>query len=426
MPKISVIVPVYNVEKFLPRCVESILMQTLDDLEIICIDDGSMDESGRILDGYAVQDERLRVVHQENRGYGAAMNTGLAMAEGEYIGIVESDDCILPEMYQTLYQAAVEDDLELVKSDAFYWIESVGYMRKIHDDRLERYYDRVLCDADRNRFFDFYMNIWTGIYKREYLELYGIRFHESPGASYQDNGFWIQSLLYCRKAKWLSDAFYLYRQDNPAASVRDQSKSMVMTREYEFLERILRDRGDWQGLPYCCYYRMYRHRGTFLRIEDGQKRLFCEQIRKDFAVYKGYVRGSGFLEDWLYQVATDPDRLCEDVIGKKQEIRSRLSGRIIVYGAGRRGDAIFRILYGAGYYDRLCCFAVSQRRTDESLNGKPVLNIEDAVRTYPDAAIIVAVTRGSGMYRQMTDMLAGLGVFRYVDGTDMEEHFYKP
>ncbi len=80
MPKISVIVPVYNVEKFLPRCVESILMQTLDDLEIICIDDGSMDESGRILDGYAVQDERLRVVHQENRGYGAAMNTGLAMA----------------------------------------------------------------------------------------------------------------------------------------------------------------------------------------------------------------------------------------------------------------------------------------------------------------------------------------------------------
>ena len=139
MPKISVIVPVYNVEKFLPRCVESILMQTLDDLEIICIDDGSTDESGRILDWYAVQDERLRVIHQENRGYGAAMNAGLAMAEGEYIGIVESDDCILPEMYQTLYQAAVEDDLELVKSDAFYWIESVGYMRKIHDDRLERY-----------------------------------------------------------------------------------------------------------------------------------------------------------------------------------------------------------------------------------------------------------------------------------------------
>ena len=132
MPKISVIVPVYNVERYLPQCLDSILAQTLTDIEIICVDDGSTDESGRILDRYADLDKRLVVFHGPNAGYGAAMNTGLFAATGEYIGIVESDDSILPQMYETLYAAAVKDDLDLVKSDAVYWLESRNYFKTIH------------------------------------------------------------------------------------------------------------------------------------------------------------------------------------------------------------------------------------------------------------------------------------------------------
>lgn len=192
--KISVIVPVYNAEKYLVQCLDSILAQTLEEIEVICVDDGSADDSGTILDQYALKDERVKVLHRENQGYGSAMNVGLDAATGEYIGIVESDDCILPEMYGTLYKEADAENLDLIKSDAFFWYETIGYKKSTHSACLDRYYDRILGDLDRNIFFDFFMNIWTGIYKREFLISENIRFHESPGASYQDNGFWIQTL----------------------------------------------------------------------------------------------------------------------------------------------------------------------------------------------------------------------------------------
>ena len=123
MRKVSVIVPVYNVERYIAKCLDSILAQTLEDIEIICIDDGSTDNSGMILDQYASKDERVRVRHKKNSGYGAAMNVGIAMAEGEYVGIVESDDRIADDMYETLYKAARDNKLDMVKSDAYYWME---------------------------------------------------------------------------------------------------------------------------------------------------------------------------------------------------------------------------------------------------------------------------------------------------------------
>ena len=111
MPKISIIVPVCNVEKYLSKCLDSIVNQTLKEIEIICIDDGSTDDSGAILDSYSQKDSRIKVIHKKNSGYGNSMNVGMDCAEGEYIGIVESDDCILPEMFEELYRAGKESNL---------------------------------------------------------------------------------------------------------------------------------------------------------------------------------------------------------------------------------------------------------------------------------------------------------------------------
>ena len=274
MCKVSVIVPVYNVAAYLPKCLDSILNQTLKDIEVICVDDGSADGSGEILDRYAGQDQRIRVFHRKNRGYGAAMNMGLDASQGEFVGIVESDDCILPDMYETLYAAAVSEDLDMVKAEAYYWYESIAYQKRIHYSHLEPYFNRVLGDMDRNILCKFYMNVWAGIYRRDFLDKYDIRFHESPGASYQDNGFWMQTVLYCRRAKWLDQAFYLYRQDNETASVKSKDKILAMTKEYEYLEQVLRVREDDQLLPYCYQYKLFRHMGNFYRIADEYKREF--------------------------------------------------------------------------------------------------------------------------------------------------------
>ena len=104
-PLISVIIPVYNVEKHLRRCLDSVIAQTYQKLEIICVDDGSIDDSGKICDQYAVRDARIKVIHQENQGLSAARNRGIDAADGEYIAFVDSDDYILEDMFERLYIA---------------------------------------------------------------------------------------------------------------------------------------------------------------------------------------------------------------------------------------------------------------------------------------------------------------------------------
>lgn len=426
MVKVSVIVPVYNAEQYLAQCLDSILAQTLKEIEVVCVDDGSVDRSGEILDQYALRDERVKVLHRENRGYGAAMNAGLDASIGAYVGIVESDDCILPEMYQTLYQEADAGKLDVVKSDACFWYENIGYQRNIHSAYLDSYYDKILEDIDRNTFFDFYMNIWTGIYKREFLTGEGIRFHESSGASYQDNGFWLQTLLYCKRAKWISKAFYLYRQDNELSSVRSRDKVFAMTREYEYVEALLLERKDYQHLPYCYYYKLLRHKGNFLRIADEHKREFSRQVQRDYIKYKGYIKGFHELDRWLQKLASDPDGFCDCAIKTRRSIKERLeqAKSLIIYGAGHHGDRVFRGLVNETYYDVIVCFAVSGDPAESAMAGKQILKIDDAVKRYPEALVIVAVIRGSGMYVQMVQRLSELGIKEYMDGSDMEENFY--
>lgn len=113
MPKLSVIVPVYNVETYLPECIDSILDQSLSDLELILIDDGSPDKCGEICDNYAERDSRIQVIHQQNCGVSGARNAGLRIAAGEYIGFVDPDDFVSKEMYNSMICAAEGNGCEL-------------------------------------------------------------------------------------------------------------------------------------------------------------------------------------------------------------------------------------------------------------------------------------------------------------------------
>ena len=118
-PKVSIIVPTYNVEPYLRECLDSICRQTLKDIEIICVNDGSTDGSLAIINEYATRDSRIVVLDGPNGGYGKGMNRGLDRATGEYIGIVEPDDFIALTMYEDLYAIASEHDLDFVKADFY-------------------------------------------------------------------------------------------------------------------------------------------------------------------------------------------------------------------------------------------------------------------------------------------------------------------
>lgn len=117
MTDISIIVPVYNIEEYLPRCVDSIIKQEFDSFELILVDDGSSDKSGKICDSYAEKDNRVRVIHQPNSGVSTARNNGIAAASGRYIGFVDGDDWIAEDMYSSLFNAASENEADIVICD---------------------------------------------------------------------------------------------------------------------------------------------------------------------------------------------------------------------------------------------------------------------------------------------------------------------
>ena len=128
---ISVVLPIYNVEKYLNRCIKSVINQSYKNLEIILVDDGSPDKCPQIVDEYAKRDKRVVAVHQPNGGYGVAVNHGIELARGEYVGIIESDDWIEPTMYEKLYNNAVKNNSDVVKC-SFYVYNSLAQKEKIY------------------------------------------------------------------------------------------------------------------------------------------------------------------------------------------------------------------------------------------------------------------------------------------------------
>lgn len=163
-PEISIIVPVYNVEKYLKRCIDSILNQSFENFELILVDDGSTDNSGKIVDEYEGIDKRIRVIHKENGGQGSARNRGLDIAKGNYIGFVDSDDWIHRDMYKILYENITKYNAEISQINHY---PSNNYMK---DDYIKEYnvevVDNVLKEFGNCTSFELlpYIFVWNKLY----------------------------------------------------------------------------------------------------------------------------------------------------------------------------------------------------------------------------------------------------------------------
>lgn len=236
MAQISIVVPVYNVEKYLRQCLESIVSQSFADLEIICVDDGSTDMSGIILDEFKEKDERITVIHKENTGYGATMNIGISLAKGKYVGFIESDDFIEQNMYAELYELAEKYELDFIKSD--YWIYSDRGKQLFYGGSGCRY-NTVFSQYENMNKLLASKSIWSGIYKKEFLINNHIFFLDTPGASYQDTSFWFKVGISAKKGYFLKKAYVNYRIDNAASSVRSQEKVYSICDEMDECKRFL-------------------------------------------------------------------------------------------------------------------------------------------------------------------------------------------
>lgn len=241
-PLVSILVPVYNAQQYLGACLDSILNQSLTDLEVVAINDGSTDASLEILQSYATQDERIRIISKENTGYGDTMNCGIDAAHGRYIGIVESDDIATRPMFQTLCKAAELYSCDVVKSNYF---EFTGdYRGEFHVIYGSFDYWQPFDPHDDPRIMLVRPAHWTAVYRRDWLIAQGIRFTPSPGAAFQDISFNHQALIAARRIKLLRRPLYRYRVDNEASSFKSDAKVLAVCEEYDHVFEFLRARGE--------------------------------------------------------------------------------------------------------------------------------------------------------------------------------------
>lgn len=286
MAKVSIIVPAYNVEPYLVECMESITRQTLSDIEIICINDGSTDGTLKILKSYAEKDPRIVLIDKENGGYGIGMNIGLSVATGEYIGIVEPDDFVPVNMFGDLYEIAKANDLDFVKAD-FYRFERASngdmFLTYNHLDRKNQYYNQVFDPSHTPEAIRFIMNTWSGIYRKAFLDEHHIRHNETPGASFQDNGFWFQTFAFAKRGMVIDKPYYMNRRDNPNSSVKNVQKIYCINAEYDHIRDVLMQYPEtWERFKtYYTLKRFHNSVATLRRISNEFKKDYVERFSKE-------------------------------------------------------------------------------------------------------------------------------------------------
>ena len=319
-PSISIIVPIYNTEKYVCQCLCSIMKQTHKDIEVICVNDGSTDMSPSIVEQIMSIDSRFRMINISNHGYGYAINTGIKYSIGKYIGIVESDDWIEDNMYEVLFNETkkVKGGVDIVKSGFFkHFNDKTSILKPIRDGF--NYYGKIMEPVKSpNKISSLVVNIWSSIYRRDFLIDKNVLCNETPNAAFQDNGFFVKSTYMAKTIICLDKPLYHYRCfDNPtqSTSVQNARNSIKIVTEWKLNDQFFMNAKclDDELLKCYIYRKIESYMYHFKRIEHyPQDRLdFIKCLKQDT-----------LLNDNIDSCDFHCDRK-QDLIGKLKEILQR-------------------------------------------------------------------------------------------------------
>ena len=284
---ISVLMPVYNAGEYLYKSIRSIQDQTVQDFEIIAVDDGSSDDSLKILLELQAKDKRIRIISRKEKGYGVTMNEALDAAAGDYVLNVDPDDWLEPNMFERMLEE-MEDDVDFVKCAFVFELPEGQQEEYLYADEAVEFCPRKLPPDLKVRFFSSQVAIWTCLIRRSFIEKNKIRLHETPGAAYQDTAFIFQINACADKVRVIPDVLYHYNKTNENASTLSAKHPLAPSIEYNWM-------ADWclshpefgmyvRSVLCKCRYGSYMW--NMRRIDPADRMDFARALQKDF------------IEDW--------------------------------------------------------------------------------------------------------------------------------
>lgn len=280
-PNVSIIVPVYNVEPFLARCVDSILAQTYHNFELILIDDGSQDRSGQICEEYAEHDKRVRVLHQKNSGQSVARNRGLDICKGDYIYFCDSDDWIEPELLETAVKKIVEFNSDLVQFQYFIHEENKRTRTWINSDReiiIKKERDKIHFLTDELLEYKFGWELWRGLFRTQLIRENDICFPNGINIS-EDLYFYIQYCLYSKKISVISLPLYHYYVRNGSTMQKSKGKTYVNQRNELFSKLVPGCNGIVNKLFFIIHYKLISAEFKKLPVlDESSEKRYIEEL----------------------------------------------------------------------------------------------------------------------------------------------------
>lgn len=282
--KVSVIIPVYNVEKYLKKCLDSVINQTLKDIEIICVDDGSTDNSPNILNDYKNSDERIQVIRQENRGHSGATNTGLKYVTGDYIFFVDSDDWIELTALEKLYNNAIENNSDLVLYDAIeYFSDNQTNVRNFYI--LRNLTDKVFTYKDEKKLvLNSYYVQWAKLYKTSFFRKHNLRLQDF--LLFEDISLTVPATLLAERITYLPEILYHYNRLNESSMQNtkiESNRSKIIFDLIDYVENFLKNNNFFKELELnFLEFKILQSKVQFDNVDEESKDEFYQLLRKCF------------------------------------------------------------------------------------------------------------------------------------------------
>lgn len=397
--KVSIVIPVLNGVKYIRECMDSMTAQTLSDIEIIVVDAGSTDGTTEILEAYAKRDSRIEIIHSDKKSMGYQYNLGISKAQGEFIGFCEADDYVADTMYERLYYIAHRHNLDYVKSDFEMFMdkeERIFLNYHILAGGRTSLYKTIITPLHYADLIYRDVNLWNGIYKKEFLEKQKIKMNETAGAAFQDTGFVLQTFLAAKRAMYVQENAYRYRRDNAGSSVYSPKTLSYVVQEAEFAEEYLSGLKVTDEYARAVIFRRFssvffyfygRLLETGGNAEDRKKlaERFLKAAKKQYAVIPYHAIAYEGLEhslSWnvLMEEGWEPfDRLQKQFARMDEMVRRKFYEHIasypraVIFGAGEIGTSLYALLKNNGYEGVVCFADNDNKKWGSYLMGKEVV-----------------------------------------------------